>query len=335
MASTEMNLPAMPTTTRRQVLSWGLAAAAVAGGVFGPACARQGRLDVGLQTWAGFQFLTLADRRGWYVDQPLALRRFESADTIATALGEGSIDAATLTLDEAIRLRSQVADLQVALVCDVSAGADVVLARPDIGTLAGLRGRRLGVEQTALGALMLAETLHAAGLGAGDVEVVQIEEDHYRAWHRGGLDAVLTYGYSAERLQQENLVALADSRKLRQVILDVLVVRRSRGVAHRRALRTLIDGHFRALNLWRQNPIDASYELAPLLETRPEDVSAVYQGLDLPDVVSNRRWLEPPATGLAETARHVAQVLVAAGWLDRAPDLGDLFTAAYLPQTRQ
>lgn len=325
----------MPTTTRRQVLRWGIAAAAIATGVLGPACARQARLAVGVQTWAGFQFLTLADRRGWYVDHPLELRRFESADAIATALSEGSVDAATLTLDEAIRLRSQAPDLQVALVCDVSAGADVVLARPDIGKLAGLRGRHLGVEKTALGALMLAETLHAAGLDTSDVQVVQIEEDHYRAWHRGGLDAVLTYGDSAERLQQEGLVALADSRSLHQVIFDVLVVPRSRGVVHRRALRTLIDGHFRALDLWRQNPIDASYELAPLLETQPEDVGDAYKGLDLPDVASNRRWLEAPATRLSETARHVTQVLVSAGWLERAPDLGDLFTAAYLPPIRR
>lgn len=323
----------MPLTTRRQVLSWGLAAAA-AGGVLTSGCARQDRLRVGMQTWAGYQFMTLADRRGWYADQPLELLTFDSAEGIASALGDGSIDAATVTLDDAIRLRAHHVDLQVALVCDVSAGNDVVLARPDIDALAGLRGRRLGVESTALGDLLLAEALHAAGLAATDVQVVRIGEDHYRAWLRGGLDAVLTFGHSRELLRREGLRVLADSRSFRQVILDVLAVRRSRDAAHQRALRALIDGHFRALGLWRQNPTDAIYELAPLLGARPERVGSFYEGLDLPDVAANRQWLEAPSTGLNVTAQLIAQVLVDAGRLERVPDLDGLYTAAYLPQTR-
>jgi NitT/TauT family transport system substrate-binding protein len=295
---------------------------------------RHGRLGVGVQTWAGFQFLTLADRRGWYADQALELVRFESSDATVAALRAGVIDAATLTLDEAIRLRAQGVDVQVVLVCDVSAGADVVLARPGIGNLADLRGRRLGVETTALGVLMLAETLRAAGLRAADVTVVQIEEDHYRAWHRGGLDAVLSYGASAERLEQEGLVLLADSRSFRQTIVDVLAVRRDRGLEYRSELRALVDGHFRALELWRQNPIDASYELGPLLDTRPEDVRSVFKGIDLPDLAANHRWLDAPATEMTATAQRVADVLTATGSLERAPHLDGLFTAHYLPKAR-
>jgi NitT/TauT family transport system substrate-binding protein len=295
---------------------------------------RHGRLGVGVQTWAGFQFLTLADRRSWYADQPLELVRFESSDATVAALRAGVIDAATLTLDEAIRLRAQGVDVQVVLVCDVSAGADVVLARPGIDTLADLRGRRLGVETTTLGVLMLAETLRAAGLEAADVTVVHIEEDHYKAWHRGGLDAVLSYGASAERLQQEGLALLADSRSFRQMIVDVLAVRRDRGLAYRSELRALVAGHFRALELWRQNPIDAAYELGPLLDTRPEDVRSVFKGIDLPDLAANHRWLDAPATEMTNTAQRVADVLTATGSLERAPSLDGLFTAHYLPKAR-
>jgi len=319
------------TTTvagRRRFLQWGYLALAAP---FVPACGIREPTRIGVQSWAGFQFLTLAQRRGWYRDHALELVSFESADETTAALQTRQLQAATVTLDEAIRLRAENAPIQVALVCDVSTGADVVLARPGIASLAGLRGRRVGVESTALGALMHAEMLRVAGLRAGDVVAVPIGEDHYRDWQRGDLDAVLTYGLSAELLEADGLTRLADSRHLRQVIYDVLVVRSDLDAGERRELRALIGGHFRALDLWHQKPIDASYELAPLLQTTPDRVRHAFEGLDLPDATNNRRWLEPPATGLLAAARHVSEVLVRADLLERAPELDDFFTTAYLP----
>lgn len=62
-----------------------------------------------------------------------------------------------------MRLRGAGVALQVALICDVSAGADVLLAPPAIANLAALRGRRIGVESTALGAPVFREQKFAAG----------------------------------------------------------------------------------------------------------------------------------------------------------------------------
>ncbi|HEX6572498.1 MAG TPA: ABC transporter substrate-binding protein, partial [Steroidobacteraceae bacterium] len=313
------------TTTvasRRRFLQWGCIATAAS---LLPACGAEQPTRVGVQTWAGFQFLTLAQRRGLYRGQPLELVPFETSDGTASALRTGQLHAATVTLDEAIRLRADGARVQVVLICDVSAGADVVLARPGIATLADLRGRRIGVESTALGTLMLAETLHAAGLDDRAIVAVPIEEDHHRAWQRGDLDAVLTYGLSAELLEAAGLVRLADSRNLRQVIFDVVAVRDDVGSAHGRALRTLVAGHFAATDLWRHNPIDTSYELAPLLDTTPERVRQAFKGVDLPDARDNHRRLKSPATELTSTARQVSEVLVGAGLLGHVPDLGDFF----------
>lgn len=298
---------------------------------FLPACHSPGPTRVGVQSWAGFQFLTLAQRRGWYQGHALELVRFDSADDTTAALQTGQLHAATVTFDEAIRLRADGAPVQVALICDVSTGADVLLARPGIRSLAELRGRRVGVESTALGALMRAEMLRAAGLRPHEIVTVPIGEDHYRAWQRGDLDVVLTYGLSAELLEADGLHRLTDSRHLRQLIYDVLVVRSDLRAAHRRELQALVAGHFRALDLWRHNPIDASYELAPLLQTTPDRVRHAFMGLDLPDATYNRRRLEPPATEFTATAGHVSDILVRAGLLGEVPDLGNFFTTAYLP----
>ena len=49
----------------------------------------------------------------------------------------------------------------------------MVVARPEIGGLRELRGRRIGVENTALGAYMLARALQSGELARADVEIVR------------------------------------------------------------------------------------------------------------------------------------------------------------------
>lgn len=318
--------------TRRRVLQLGLASALAAAGATA-ACSGGTPLKVALQSWGGFQFMRLAERRGWLGDARVALVDVESSEEATAGLRDGRFDAATLTLDEVVRLRGSGVDVQVALVCDVSAGADVLLAKPELRSLADLRGQRIGVEATALGALVFSEVLHAAGLRRDDVAVVPIEEDHFVAWQRRqDLDAVLTYGTSAELLRALGLRPLIDSRDLRTVIFDVLAVRRNLGSGERRAIEALVAGHFRGVELWQRNRIDAAYELALLLDTPAENVNNLFKGIDLPDVTYNRHALSPPATELAETARDVGTVLVKAGMLPAEPALAQLFTADYLPR---
>jgi NitT/TauT family transport system substrate-binding protein len=322
--------PTPPPWTRRRLLQLGVAASAASLlGVTG--CGRREPLVVAVQSWCGFQFIRLAQRRGWLGDAAVQLLDVASSDAATAGLRDGTVDAATLTLDECVRLRATGVDVQTVLVCDVSAGADVLLVRPEVANLDDLRGRRVGVESTALGALVFSEVLREAGLQRADVTVVDIEEDHFEAWQRGGLDAVLTYGVSAELLGARGLEPLIDSRDLKQVIFDVLAVRTDVAHAHRRALRAVVAGHFRGLELWQRNRIDASYELALLLETPPEEVASLYKGIDLPDVAYNRHALAPPALELTATAQDIAVALRDAGLMQSVPSARGLFAADYLP----
>ncbi|WP_254517510.1 ABC transporter substrate-binding protein, partial [Salmonella enterica] len=77
----------------------------------------------------------------------------------------GRLEAAALTLDEVLLGRNQGLDLRVILVLDISTGADVVVAAPHVHSLADLKGRRIGFEEGATGALMMNAVLAAAGLG--------------------------------------------------------------------------------------------------------------------------------------------------------------------------
>jgi NitT/TauT family transport system substrate-binding protein len=324
-----------PLLTRRDLLRFG-AAVSIGGTIAGTvACSTRTPLRVGVRTWSGYHCITLAKKQGWYEKEALQLVPMARADLAREALRRGDIDAATMTLGAAVRLHAQGVPLQVVLVCDVSAGEDVVMARPDLASLAALKGRRIGVETTTtLGIIMLAEVLRVARLRRADVEVVPIGEDHFDAWQRGGLDAVLTYGPLAEQLGAHGLVRLVDSRNLRPLIMGVVAARTDRLAGHESALRALVAGHFRARQVLQGNSIDASYVLASLVGSQPQHVRRTCVGLDLPDVADNRRELSAPAASLTGAARDLGGLMVDAGLLDRIPATDGLFTPRFLPEAR-
>jgi NitT/TauT family transport system substrate-binding protein len=327
--------PPFSTLTRRNFLHIGAQAIVYTalGGL--TACGPSQPLRIASEQWCGYQFMFLAQQEGWLPKSGLELRETGFASDSVAALKQGQVDGAALTLNEVLLLRDQGMPLSVVTVFDISAGADVVLAKPGISRLADLKGQRIGVEATSLGVVMLSKVLEAAGLQRSDVTVINMDEDHLAAWNSANMDAVLTYEPALSRLQkQQGLVSLYDSRKLPLVIVDVLVVRPEAAERHAEALRALIAGHFRALTQWRNNPIDTAYRLSARLGIKADEVKSVFKGLDLPDAAYNRKYLTAPAIELTQSVQAITRILTQEGLLKHPVNLDGLFVADYLPWDR-
>ncbi len=158
-------------------------------------------LRVGTNDWIGYEPLYLARALGHYQDSPIQLVEMNNTTEVIAALRAGRLDVAATTIDEALALREEGFDVRILLLMDASRGGDAVLARPGIDSLAALAGRRIGVEETAVGAVMLASALAAGGLTAADVEIVPLTFDlHYTAFKAGEVDAVVSFDPSRARL---------------------------------------------------------------------------------------------------------------------------------------
>lgn len=314
--------------TRRQLLHWAVATGSA--GFGGCAAHTTSPLRVAIQPWCGYQFMSLAAKEGWLppgVEIVFTPTAVESVRRIA----EGSVHCAGLTLDQVLVLADQGVLLDIVLVTDVSAGADVLLVRPEIRTLADLRGKRIGAEATSFGVVMVTKVLEAAGLVRDDVQVVEMTEDHVASWHAHEMDALVTYEPALGQLQQLGLVPLFDTRSLPQTILDVLAVRRDALQEHDAQVRALLAGHFRALRTWHTNPIDTAYRLAPLMQVPVERVGKSFQGLDLPDEDYNRHYLDGPSEDLLRVTADISSILLRAGVIKSRVGSRQLFTADYVP----
>jgi len=298
-----------------------------------PACGERAPLSIASHVWPGYEFMFLARSEGWLPAEGLVLLETPSATESLRALREGRAQGAALTLDEVLRARAEGVPLTVVLVFDVSAGADALIARPGIETLAGLKGRRVGAETSALGALMLGKVLRAAGLAQTDISVLPLtSNNHLKAWREGMVDAMITYEPTSSLLLAEGGVRLFDSRQMQDTIFDVLAVRPDAAETHADALKALIAGHFRGLAHLRGNPQDAGYRLADRMGLSGHEVLQAFRGLKLPDVGSNHAYLDDQTDGgLIRAVRELNAVMMDARLLSRPDPLADIVSSQFLP----
>lgn len=292
-------------------------------------------VTIGMHVWPGFEPLPLARTLDWLDERQVRLVETGSATDSLKLLEAGRIDGAGLTLDEVLRARENGIPLSVLLVCNISAGADMFLARPEIKTLDGIRGRRVGVEDGALGALVLHEVLKTAGIKREDIRLVSLPVDHHAdAWARGDIDAAVTFEPVATKIMAMGAIRLFDSRKIPDLILDVLAVRTSLlDSAHNDALHHMVGTHLRALRYISTHPDDASYRMARRFKLPHEQVMNAFRGLVLPGLGDNLRLLASSPPELLKSVRIVCDTLCEAGLLRGKTNHDGLVRPEYLPES--
>lgn len=287
---------------------------------------------VATNVWPGYELMHAAEALGQFQDTPISMLAMPSATACLQALAAGNAEAGALTLDEVLTVRVDNMPLVVIAVLDISLGGDVVLARPDITTTAELKGKRIGVEQSAVGAVMLHAVLEDAHLTEQDVTIVYATVDEHVAIYKAGdVDALVTFQPVPGQLKSDEMHLLFDSSRIPGQIMDVLAVRPDVIINSPQALKALVRAHFNLLQQWQTSPETIAPTLAKRLGIAPSEVSAAFDGLELPDAAKNRYWLSGAPTPLSLAAEKLQSVMLTANLLPRMSPLAELSDAQFLP----
>lgn len=301
-----------------------LLAAALAGFAALPGCSPTPTLRVGCNPWPGYLGLYHARDLGLFDGQPVQLVDFDNTEDVLRAFRNRAIDAAAVTLDEALHLAESGQALRIILVFSLSNGADVVLARAGIDTPQQLRGRRLGVETGALGAYMLARLLERGGLSAHDLHIIHLPlQEHVAAFREGRVDAVITFDPQRSHLLAEGAQEIFSSRDIPGEIVDVLVVREDVLHSHRTALAALADAYFHALNLLLRDPAAAAPALARRINLDAANLQATWRLMELSDRSANQGLLDGGPDSLQPTIGRLQKIMLDTGLL-AYPFTGDV-----------
>lgn len=279
-------------------------------------------LRVGTNVWPGFESLYLARNLGYYENTPIRLVDYPSSSEIIRAYRNGELEMSALTADEVLLLANTEPNISIVLVMDISNGGDVILAKPEIPKLQDLKGRRVGVEASALGAYMVTRALEQVGMSPKDVQIVPLGvSEHERAFKQGNVDAVVTFEPVRSNLLAVGAKLLFDSTQIPGEIVDCLIVRNELLTTNQlTAMQTMVNGWFRAVDYLQKNPQDAARLVAPRTGITPKQFLKSLDGLRTPDIRENQRLLSKTDTSLLNGMKHLSKVMVANNLLQKAVD---------------
>ena len=266
-----------------------------------------------MNTWPGYEPLFLARSLGYYKDSGIRLIEFNTCTEVSRAFKNGLIDVAAMTLDEALTVAETQPDLpRLIFVCDFSKGADVLLAKPEFHEMRELKGKRIGVEASVLGAFVLSRALESSGMSPADVKIVDIPmPEQEAALDADKVDAVVTYDPNRSRLIGKGALTLFDSSRIPGEIVDVLVARQQLTGSQTRDCSMLISGVLRALDHLKKNPADAAVRMAVRESLTPDQFLESLKLIELPGREENLQLLGGSPANLGKVMNRLAALMLA------------------------
>ncbi|PKO81560.1 MAG: hypothetical protein CVU19_06340 [Betaproteobacteria bacterium HGW-Betaproteobacteria-13] len=247
-------------------------------------------LRFGANAWPGYAPLRLAEASGLISPERLRVLDFPNSSMVLSAFRNGTIDAAGLTLDEALALAASRQPLRIVLVFDVSDGADVIV-------------------------------LHS-------VEIVSMPLDrHESAFASGQVDALVTFEPVRSRLLDAGASELFSSREIPGEIVDVLVVREDVLRTRRADLQAAVSAHFEARLALLADPAAAAERLGARLSLDEAALRAALGLIQLPGPEENRRLLGGAEAGLAQVLVTMSSRMKSLGLLEGEPVLKGMLVA--------
>ncbi|MFM7653089.1 MAG: ABC transporter substrate-binding protein [Vulcanococcus sp.] len=266
-----------------------------------------------VSNFPGYEYFYLAEQKGLARPFGLDLRTVEFADpqAIVHAYLRGDLAMAQLTTVEAVDICSRAPERcpVVVLVLDESLGGDQVMARPGIGSVAQLRGQRVGVTLSTLGPYVLSRALEKSGLSFKDVQLRNMTLDAMpSALASGAIDAAALFPpYSEQAAQQAQARSLFDSRSIPGEVFDVLVVDPRLLEEQQPALPGLLRAWEEAHALRRKQPQQALPLMARREGVTPAAFAEAEQGLRYFNLRDQRAILQPGGP-MEATLRQVRAV---------------------------
>ncbi|QLG87153.1 ABC transporter substrate-binding protein [Chitinibacter bivalviorum] len=282
-------------------------------------------LRVGFNPWPGYEFLYLAKAKGFYEKAGLEVKLVElnTLGDVRRAFERGQIDVMASTLVEAaIATENTGKKLKIVAVVDASDGADMMIARKPISSVAELAGKKVGMEGVTVDVLNAYFALQSAKLTLKDVQVVtRTQDDLMIELESGRIDAMQTYPpYSIKLLQNEQYQKIFDSSKIAGKVIDVISVDATVLAERADEIKALVHSYFAAMEDFQANRQVDAHLMGSRSGGNAESYLAGLDGLKL--IARNEQINYLKANGqLQQSLQATGMALQTAGVLKKPVDV--------------
>lgn len=268
---------------------------------------------VGLVTWIGYAPIYVAKERHYFDQEGISVdvRNMDQPGSREAAFATGQLDFFPNTPDAFTIIESEERlPGKIIAAFDRSYGADGIVARDSIQSLADLKGKTVGFQKGITSHFLLLYFLHSVGLsGAGIKQVSLSADDAGASFMAGQLDAAATWEpWLSKAREAQGSHVLADSSEMGDRIVDVLMVS-DRVVHDPKKARAFMNSWYKGLEYMNTHPSEANVIIASALQVKPADI---------PKMESTVRYLSK-----FESEKYL---------LDRLPNIGDEISTLYVKE---
>lgn len=220
--------------------------------LFSSAALAAAPLKIGYSDWPGWAVWEIAIEKQWFKEEGVAVE-FEWFDYVASmdAYAAGKLDGVGMTNGDALVTGSTGARSVMILMNDYSDGNDMVVAKPGIGSISELKGKKIGVEVGFVSHLLLLNALEKNGMTEADVELVNVPTNETpQVLASGEVDAIVAWQPSSSQAlnQVPGSKAIYTSADEPGLIYDLLAVSPSSLDARRDDWKKVIKVWYRAVD---------------------------------------------------------------------------------------
>ena len=306
------------------------AALALAAGLSAPAKAATS-VTIGISGWTGFAPLTLAKQAGIFEKHGLdvTLKKVPQASR-PLAIASGDLQCAATTVETwQVWNASGVTTKQI-FQLDKSYGADGIVVRNDIKTVADLKGKT--VASSAPGTspyFLLAWVLNKNGMSTKDVTVVNLEPAAAaQAFVAGQNDAAMTYEPYLSTVR-----AAPDKGKIIATTLDYPMIMDTFGCTPKflaenpKAAQALADSYFAAVDMIGKEQEKAYGIMGADVKQSAEQFGNSAKFLRWQDKAANQKFF---AGELQAFSKEAADLLLEVGIIKQVPDIATIIDTSYI-----
>ena len=295
------------------------------------------KITLGINDWPGSYWWLAVDKLGYFKEQSVdvEVQLFSNYTDGLNALMSGKIDMFVPALADIIPGYVNGADIKVIMVQDFSAGADGLVASPNISSVEELKGRNIAIEFGGSDHLFLLKALENAGLSEKDVNLVNMSTgDASNAFIAGQVDAAAVWEPSLSMAQQEtggNILATSGDKEFEGLIPAILAVNGDSLKTKREEMKSVMKAWYSARDAYDIDPEKFAEAVAGGAEVTAEEFLELMKGCDVRTMEDNAEAFAAGDTyvSLPYCAKMLAGFLQYNGLIDSMPDnFNDLFDSS-------
>ncbi|HYB09138.1 MAG TPA: ABC transporter substrate-binding protein [Alphaproteobacteria bacterium] len=235
-----------------------LACGAVFGGFIATASASAETIRIAHSTWVGYGPLYIAQQKGIFKENGVDVELIvieDPKESFPTMMAD-KVQLIASTVVTAPLYLKKATDFQYVVAIDDSNGGDGIVANKDITSIAGLKGKRVAVNEGSISQFYLDVLLANAGLRESDLQTVNMTAgDAGSAFVSKRVDAAVTWEpWLSKGKASDHGHLLVDSSTTPGLITDVVVAKTAWVNSHRKEVEAIVKSWNEAVAYYRANP---------------------------------------------------------------------------------